>query len=99
MPAVDSTGALRDVSLEVWAAHSELPYFEKVLTFFDFLKASLLSRCFSMFFWGPSFGKRKWTSMKLSMGKRQIWKYLPPQEGCKRPDCAGRCCRKILTLF
>ncbi len=69
---MDSTGALRDVSLEVWAAHSELPYFEKVLTFFDFLKASLLSRCFSMFFCGPSFGKRKWTSMKLSMGKRQI---------------------------
>jgi hypothetical protein len=30
VPAVDSTGALRDVSLEVWAAHTELPYFEKV---------------------------------------------------------------------
>jgi hypothetical protein len=30
VPAVDSTGALRDVSLEVWAAHSELPYFEKI---------------------------------------------------------------------
>ncbi|CAM6048324.1 unnamed protein product [Sphagnum compactum] len=30
VPAVDSTGAMRDVSLEVWAAHSELPYFEKV---------------------------------------------------------------------
>ncbi len=30
MPAVDSTGALCDVSLEVWAAHTELPYFEKV---------------------------------------------------------------------
>jgi len=57
VPAVDSTGALRDVSLEVWAAHSELPYFEKVLTL---LKASLLSRCFSMFLGGlitlPSFG-------------------------------------------
>ncbi len=30
MPAVDSSGALRDVSLEVWAARAELPYFEKV---------------------------------------------------------------------
>jgi exopolyphosphatase/pppGpp-phosphohydrolase len=30
VPAVDSTGALRDVSLEVWAAHTELPYFEKI---------------------------------------------------------------------
>ncbi|CAM6008382.1 unnamed protein product [Sphagnum balticum] len=30
VPAVDSTGALRDVSLEVWAARTELPYFEKI---------------------------------------------------------------------
>ncbi|CAM6043783.1 unnamed protein product [Sphagnum compactum] len=30
VPAVDSTGTLRDVSLEVWAAHTELPYFEKI---------------------------------------------------------------------
>ncbi|CAK9190513.1 unnamed protein product [Sphagnum troendelagicum] len=30
VPAVDSSGALRDVSLEVWAARTELPYFEKI---------------------------------------------------------------------
>jgi len=31
VPAIDSvTGYARDVSLEVWAAQQELPYFEKV---------------------------------------------------------------------
>ncbi len=61
MPAVDSTGALRDVSLEVWAAHSELPYFEKVLTF-RFLETKSFVKVFQHVFWGPSFG----SSLKCS---------------------------------
>ncbi len=81
VPAVDSTGALRDVSLEVWAAHSELPYFEKVLTFLISWKQVFcqgVSACFlGAIIW--IFSQMQWfTEPPNPMGKEngQTWNCL-----------------------